>query len=67
MKPDGSEASEGNAALDNIFEKINEAYKGSNNGTELETVEFKDNKSLDNYVTSTDYVEQALCFALGWN
>ena len=33
----------------------------------LEKVVFKDEDSLSSYVTKSDYANEGLCFALGWN
>ena len=54
--------------MQNIFKKLNDAYKGNyDDGKKLEKVTFDDNDDLERYVSKSDYSKHALCFSIGWN
>jgi hypothetical protein len=61
------DSEQGLQALTRIFTAINSAYKGNNDGKELEMVEFDNEESLNTYVRNADYAKEGLCFAIGWN
>ena len=42
-------------ALDNIYDKVNEAYSANNDGKVLKKFVFKSNDELDDYVTDSSY------------
>ena len=64
---DNSEqAKEGNEAIDDIAQRMLDAYEDANNDT-LYIQYYRDKDTLDDYIRSRAYTNAPICFAIGWN
>ena len=66
VKP-SSNSAEANDILDAIFNEVHDIYESTDGRGEFQPVVFNSYDEVDSRVKSHSYVDDMLCFVIGWN